>query len=155
MAVTALFNTTLEVEWIELYNRGPTTQNLRGWFVHERNANWTIDADIMIVSGGYAVLTSGTPVGFTSDYILEGLKLNNGRDFVLLRDPDRMSVVHDFVGFNSSAWPIAERYSIQLRGPTLDNSVPASWCSANQTVTTSFDGGTHFGTPGAINDCTI
>ncbi len=84
-------------EWIELYNSGTSTINLRGWVLADLDSDrHTIDADVLVEAEGYVVLArngdatanGGVPV----HHVYSGFSLANGADEIVLIAPNDVEV---------------------------------------------------------------
>lgn len=80
-------------EWIELYNSGSETVNLRGWVLTDLGGErHTISADLLIAPGAYVLLArngdAATNGGVTADYLYQGFSLANNEDEIMLLAPD-------------------------------------------------------------------
>lgn len=80
-------------EWIELYNAGSSTVNLRGWTLADLGSDQhVLQTDLPIAPGQYLVLgrnsDSATNGGVTVDYVYTGINLANQQDEIILRAPD-------------------------------------------------------------------
>jgi len=141
-------------EWIELYNSGSSTVDLKGWQIQDSNSFHVIQpagAGLPLPPGGYLVLgingnkaTNGNvDVSYQYD---SSIKLSNTGDVVTLLD-DKSQLV-DSVTY-TTAWPLIKGQSMALKSPALDNSLPQSWCASTQPWT----GSTDKGSPGQPNGC--
>lgn len=80
-------------EWIELYNAGDSTVNLRGWIIADLGSDYhQIQNDLLIEPGKMVVLArnanAATNGGVPVDYVYTGINLANDHDAVLLRAPN-------------------------------------------------------------------
>ena len=143
-------------EWFELYNNGPTSVNLQGWTVRDRNVggrSFVITSPLIIPPYGYAVLGStnnlGENGGVVVDYpygrLINPFLLDNGVDAIILRDQYGREV--DRVNWGPG-FPIVEGYSMALKNPNSDNNVGSNWCSSDARIPQG-----DRGTPGRVNDC--
>ena len=131
-------------EWVELFNAGDATVNLRGWSLADLGSDrHLISTDVLIEPGAYVVLArSGdlaTNGGVSAAYVYSGLSLANGEDELLLLAPGGMEV-------DRVLWGGDLRISA---GASLERSDPratASWATATAAWANSAG---DFGSPGA------
>ncbi len=145
-----------DVEYIELYNSGPSEVNLQGWYLLDSNLTHPLCSlvgtlgvgEYLVVAADNAIFTAQFP-GVTNYNINDfdpaglGFGLGNGGDTVNLFDDD--DDLHDYVAYDdSSPWPSSpdgSGPSLELINYILDNAVAASWDPSLSTG----------GTPGTIN----
>ncbi len=131
-------------DWVELYNAGNTTVNLRDWIISDSGpeSGFTISSDIVIVPGEFAVICRDTrafmkffpntknPAG-DMDF-----GLSSSGDDVNLFDPNGNLI--DFVNYTvNSPWPTDANgtgATIELLDPFRDNNLGQNWRS-------KYDGG--------------
>jgi hypothetical protein len=137
-------------DWIELYNAGNSSLNLKNWIVSDAGpeTGYVFPVDFILAPGMYIVLCRDLAafsqfwpavLNSTGDM---NFGLNSLGDNINLYDPDGNLV--DFVSFSPNApWPTdagVTGASIELINPELDNNLGDNWRS-------SINGGT----PGIIN----
>jgi hypothetical protein len=149
-------NYSPDIEYVELYNTGPSVQNLVDWYIIDSKSTspkcyltgtlgvgqyLVIAADTAFFRAQYPTVTNLNVNPF--DQGGTGFGLNNTSDAVRVYDDN--SVMRDSVTYqNGGAWPAGAAGhgpSLELVNPFLDNSVPGSWLA-------SIDTG---GTPGKVN----
>ncbi|HEX8833573.1 MAG TPA: lamin tail domain-containing protein, partial [Abditibacteriaceae bacterium] len=150
-------------EWFEIYNAGSLPVNLKGFLIndyasgpstpdygsevgpsgstHYARAPHAIASDVIIPSGGYAVLgnsintavNGGVPVDYAYGSTL--LQLSNTADGVRIMSPD--SVLIDKAFYGSAATSAQDGISRELNDPSLDNlNIDGSnWSSASVATT--------------------
>jgi hypothetical protein len=84
-------------EWVELYNPGPESINLRGWTLADlKRDRHLIDVDLQIAPDAYVVLArNGDPAvngGVIADYVYRNIALANKDDELLLISPEGVEV---------------------------------------------------------------
>lgn len=146
-----------DVEYIELINTGPGTQNLSGWYLLDDNdthapcmlagtlaPNQILVAavDIGLFQAKYPGVTNLNPNACDGNPPGTGFNLGNATDQVRLFNA--AAVLADSVTYGDNApWPSApdgNGPALELFNPALDNSLPSSWgASSGQ------------GTPGSQN----
>jgi hypothetical protein len=137
------------VEFVELYNPGPTAVDLSGWYFSD-GISFTFDAGSTLPAGGYVVVAQDPVDVLTKWSVLTakkvfgpfGGKLNSEGERLVLRDVTGVVVdeVEYQIGF---PWPTTgdripdnvpgSAHSIQLINPQLDNDLGGSWRSASPT----------------------
>ncbi len=136
-------------EWIELHNPGAEAVDLSGWLLRDNTSNLFVIDALTVPAGGYVVLgRSATQNGGAPVDLVYGdlFKLSNGSDSVVLED-NGGEIVDEVVYDVASPWPLdVPGVSIELKAPTLDNAMGASWEHA---VMAFGDG--DLGTPGRQN----
>jgi len=142
----------LKVEWvefIELYNPGPTDVDLAGWYFSD-GVSFTFGAGAMLPAGGYAVVAQNPAQVQTKWSVLAskkvfgpfGGRLTNEGEALVLRNAT--GVVVDEVDYRLGfPWPTVgdpiphnvpgSGHSIQLIDWQLDNDLGGSWRSASPT----------------------
>lgn len=146
-------NSEREGEWFEVANVGDQPAVLDGFRLRTFFARHVIDT-LTIEPGGVAVLAAeGDPTlngGVDADYVYGlSLPLLNvvGRIAIVSPDGHLIDQVRWSAGRN---FPHVPGRSIELRSPTVDNTLGANWCFAE----VSFGGAEgDFGTPGALGSC--
>jgi len=138
-------------EWFEIYNATNDPINLNGYILRDNAATHVIVGDNIIAAHDYFVfclqgdsLTNG---GVPEDYVYSSLALANSGDIVKIYTP--ANVIIDSVQYTSS-WPYGSGFSMQLKGPGLDNDDMGNWCASENAWVGSMG---DFGTPGAECDC--
>jgi hypothetical protein len=122
-------------EYIEVYNAGTISVNLKGWSIGDNYATHVIappTGSLTISPGQYLVLAysltaGGVPVDYS--YGGSGIALANTTDGINLIEPS--GAIHDNVVYSttgSTAWNIVAGQSISLKDPSLDNSIASNWC---------------------------
>ena len=131
-----------DVEYIEIYNTGPTSENLFEWYLLDSNLSHpkcylegvlgvdeylVIAADNTIFTAQYPGVTNYNVNDFDPGGL--GFGLGNGGDQVNLFDDD--DVLRDFVEYDdTSPWPTSPDGtgpSLELINPLLDNELASSW----------------------------
>lgn len=136
-------------EWIEVYNWGDTSADLRGYVVASGNDSpQTIASSVIVPAGGYVVLTrsgdSATNGGVSASYVYgTGITLANAGDWVALRDG--VGATLDSVAWSS----VPTGASRGVRDAAQDN---LDMGGSNWTTQTSAYGAGDKGTPGTSND---
>ncbi|MEN6425583.1 MAG: lamin tail domain-containing protein [Phycisphaerales bacterium] len=137
------------VEFVELYNPGPTGVDLTGWYFSD-GVSFTFGAGAMLPANGYVVVAQDpgqvlakwgglTPARVFGPF---GGKLSNEGETLVLRDAT--GAVADEVDYQLGfPWPTVgdsipdnvpgSAHSIQLIDPPLDNDLGGSWRSASPT----------------------
>ncbi len=115
-------------EWLELFNAGDTTVNLRGWSLTDLDSDrHVIGADVLVEPGTYVVLArsgdAATNGGVAAAYSYSGLSLANGDDELLLLAPDGTEIDRVVWGNELS---ISAGASLERSDPR----VTASWSTA-------------------------
>jgi Lamin Tail Domain len=135
-----------DTEWFELYNGRTGDINLIGWKVTDNLDSWIIATNLVIRPNQYIVLASSRNAkanrGFTPNYVLQDLALNNVKDSIVLTKPNGM--VEDTFSWDSPTDAFVEGVSFGRQSPTLTNP-----CFGTGTPYV----GTNKGTPGAANVC--
>ncbi len=145
-----------DVEYIELYNDGPTSVNLSGWYLLDGNLGHPkcyLVGEIGV--DGYLVIAADNPTftaqfpGVTNYNVNDfdpgglGFGLGNGGDTVNLFDGG--DVLRDFVTYDdASPWPTSadgSGPSLELINSLMDNELASSW---DPSVPVG-------GTPGVVN----
>jgi hypothetical protein len=150
-------NYSPDIEFFELYNTGPSAQNLVDWYAVDSKSTspkcyltgtlgvgqyLVVVADTAFFRARYPSVTNVNVNPF--DQGGTGFGLNNTSDAVRIYDDN--GALRDSVTYqNGGAWPsdaAGKGPSLELINPFLDNSVPTSWAA-------SVDTG---GTPGKVNN---
>ena len=138
-------------EWIEIYNNGPSDQDLTGWTFYEAATNHALtvsQGDILLPEGEYAIIADNA-LQFLLDYpgflgiVLDSSwgSLDNGGETIGIRD-DLGAIVDTDVTYADS-WggdETSDNRSIEKKDDTGDNSA-ANWMEGNPS-----------GSPGRINN---
>ena len=140
-------------EYIELYNRGATTENVGGW-KFDSGISYTIPAGTSIAAGGHLVvaqnaafITANYPAATSvvGDY---GGSLGNGGD--LIRLMDATGNLADEVDYHTGGdWPRAADAlgsSLELINPAMDNDSGSAWAASNESAKGQWMSFTHTGT---------
>ncbi|MBK8884294.1 MAG: CotH kinase family protein [Bacteroidales bacterium] len=137
-------------DWIELYNAGNSSLNLKDWIISDAGpeTGFVFPIDFILAPGTYIVVCRELAafrqfwpnvLNSTGDM---NFGLSSAGDNINLYDPDGNLV--DFVSFSTSApWPTDANgtgASIELVDPNLDNNVGSNWKSS-----------ANGGTPGVLN----
>ncbi|MEO7319314.1 MAG: lamin tail domain-containing protein, partial [Chthoniobacteraceae bacterium] len=126
---------TKNLEFIELYNSGPSAVNVGLWRIEDA-VDCIFPANATIPAGGYFVIAANATVfqtqyGFAPGAIYTG-SLNSSGERIRLRDS--ASVIVDEVNYGVGfPWPTSARgggYSMELINASLDNDLGASWRSS-------------------------
>jgi hypothetical protein len=117
-------------EWIELYNAGSLSVNLRNWTLADLGSErHTINADLIIDPGAYVILArNGDPAtngGVNVHYLYRSFTLSNGEDEIILLTPDGTEADRVVWGSEHGLEP---RAGISLERTVLDN--PGDWVPA-------------------------
>lgn len=137
-------------EWVEIYNPGSTSIDLKGWrIVSNNDAAHTIATSVVVAAGGYVVLarngTASQNGGVTASYVYgTGLTLANASDWIALRNATGASV-------DSVAWATSVP-SGSTRGVTDPGADNLDVKGANWHTAATVYGKGDKGTPGARND---
>jgi hypothetical protein len=134
-------SSSLDNEWIEIYNNGTTTVNLEGYYIQDNNdlsTKVTFPAGYSIAPGQYFTVSLellAPPLPFVPDFVgnpQPSWSLGNTSDQVRIFTPGGFLV--DLVGyFDTAPWPTApdgSGPSLSLLDPNLDNNVGASWAAS-------------------------
>lgn len=133
-----------DVEFVELYNAGATSQDLAGWTLlddddmHDRaplsgvlgpGEYLVVAGDLTLFGAFYPLVENVNPAPFDSQQPGEGFGLGNGGDTVRLFDA-QSNLVDEVAYDDGGAWPSAaagDGPSLELIHPGLDNAVAGSW----------------------------
>lgn len=124
-------------DWIELYNAGNSSVNLKGWIISDNGteSGFTIPSDIVLMPGSFAVICRDMDefseifpkVKNISGNIDFGLSSNG--DDINLYDPEGNLI--DFVSYSPNApWPTDANgtgATIELTDPYRDNNLGQNW----------------------------
>ena len=125
-------------EFIELYNAGPATIDLSGWFFSS-GIDFEFPANTSIGSGAFIIVAEDPTTLSANLGVVDALgpwegRLKNDGERVVLRDADANIV--DEVNYAASfPWPIAPAGrggSMELIHPSLDNDLAGSWRASGQ-----------------------
>lgn len=126
-------------EWIELYNSGNTAVNLKNWVIADNSESTTINREVKIPAGGFAVLAKSANTwrywNIPTDAVkIElGQKIGNGLansgDQLILKDNngierDRVAWGNYIAGWNLNA---SEGKSIARKVKGYDTDSPSDW----------------------------
>ena len=141
-------------EWFEIYNPGSMEVNLNGLTIGTGSATDTIDSDVLVPGGNYALLALSSTPGDndnlpTPDFVYAGLAFDE-------TSADALSVIDgsttiDTVAWDGSTWTVTEGYSWSLDSATLtatDNDTWGNWCNGAALWTGA---ASNYGSPGAAN----
>ena len=149
-----------DVEYIELYNNGPTAVDVDGWYLLDSDplhpkcylvgemqpGSYLVVAGILSTfQAKYPGVTGLNANQFDSPIVGNGWALGNSGDSVRIFDD--VGIVQDFTAYDDLApWPTSPNGtgpSLELVYPGLDNSLPSSWAASTNAPAQ--------GTPGARN----
>ncbi|MBD3234769.1 MAG: T9SS type A sorting domain-containing protein [candidate division Zixibacteria bacterium] len=141
-------NEDIWFEYVELYNNGPDSVDLSGWWFRD-GIDFVFPTDSYILPEDY-VLVAVLPDTVIDYYSLDANKVygpftgalsNGGEDVIIVNASD---VAIDSVDYDDGGgWPTApdgDGPSLELVCPDYDNNIPESWAAS-----------TDYGTPLAIN----
>lgn len=141
-------------EWFEIYNPGSMEVNLNGLTIGTGSATDTIDSDVLVPAGTYALLALSSTTTEndnlpTPDFVYAGLAFDES-------SADALSVIDgsttiDAVAWDGSTWTVTEGYSWSLDSSTLtatDNDTWGNWCDGASMWTGA---ASNYGSPGAAN----
>ncbi len=138
-------------EWLELYNAGTVSVDLKDWVIRDKAQNLhKIASSVALEPGGYVVLGRNGDFAkngaYVPDYVYAEFFLANSADSIVL--VDSKGAIVDEVSYKVDApWPSDTiGRSIELQDATADNSKPESWAAA-----TAVYGLGDRGTPGQKN----
>ncbi len=134
-------------EWIEIYNEGAAQLDISAYKLSESGSAHILNSfqgDLLLDSHEYAIIADD-PNAFLLDYPdYEGTLIDSSFSLVntgeLLEILDENSEVIDTVFYNSS-WGGGLGFSLELKNPSIDNSVGSNWLSSS----------IEKGTPGDVN----
>src|SRR2546425_799491 len=101
----ALNNTTLKdqdgqySDWIELYNSGPDTVNLNGWFLTDNATNltnWRFPSTDLFAGSYLVVFASGKDRAVSGAQLHTDFKLDGDGEYLALVMPDRVTIASQF-----------------------------------------------------------
>jgi hypothetical protein len=133
-------------EYIELFNSGATSANLKGWIL-ELGAKQKIFPDVSIAPGGYLLVTSTGGAKDLQSYgkvvEISGFVLNNSGLTITLYDPEKRW------GDQVNYTPSLQKKGFEAGGYSLERIDPKRLCGQlnNWETTLSARGGT----PGSVN----
>ncbi len=136
-------------EYFELYNSGDEDVNIGGWAIKDNGGeSHTINGVLTIPAEGYLMLCRNADKtingGIDCDYEYTSFTLGNSDDEIILTDVDEEE--QDKVEY-TTAFPFATGASMELKAPSLDNNVVASWKQATSNYNSD-----NKGTPGKANN---
>lgn len=94
---------SLDDEWVEIYNTGPSAVDLTGWRLTDATGEWRFGFEGALAAGAHLVVYGNESYDWeeANGYPKYGLSLNNGGDTVKLVAPDLVTVV-DQVTYTTS-----------------------------------------------------
>jgi len=121
------------LEFIEFYNNGPQTVNMKGFNLRYGTTNYTFPNDLYLASGGFLLVApkANNASHFYGKPFYQGPTggISNSGTTIKLYDAHGNFV--DSVKFTStSPWPTqanGQGYSLSLCNPNVDNNNPANW----------------------------
>ncbi len=128
-------------DWIELHNTSESEFDLSGWTMKDDDDthSFIFPLGTTIAANGFLLLTRDQ-LRFTAEFpTIEPVigdfdfGLSNNGDAVRLYDANE-TLVDEVYYLPDAPWPTlpnGEGYTLELRSPDLDNSVPKSWASIN------------------------
>ena len=126
-----------DAEFIELYNPGSEAVDLSGMsFV---GFDLTIGPGVVLGAGEYAIVAPSISLaestwGVTPIAEFTGGGISGGGELIQLIGADGVTVIDEVEYSDSAPWPGApdgNGPSLELRDPSLDNSLPESWATSN------------------------
>ncbi len=124
-------------DWIELYNAGTKSVNLKGWSILDEDIShvrFILDEDYQIQPKEFVILTKEKSE-FEKFISITNSKFGDfdfglgGNDIVRLIDEN--GITHDSVNYdNDEPWPVdadGTGYTIELINPSLDNNIGSNW----------------------------
>jgi hypothetical protein len=143
-----------DAEWFELYNHSTMEINLNGLTIADSSTSDTIDTDILVPAGGYALLALSSDTGLNDnlpapDFIYSGLAFDETSAGSLSVSDSSTTI--DTVAWDGSTWTATEGYSWSLSSTTLtatDNDTFTNWCNGASLWTGATS---NYGSPGAAN----
>lgn len=135
-----------DFEFVELYNADTDSVELNGWLL---TGAFELELPDLSLAPGEFIITANQPDSYADAPCAvlgwdSGSINNQGETIVLL---NALGETADEVSYSSSGnWPDANGncFSLELRAPDLDNTLPESWCA----VSTN-------GTPGLPSGCDL
>ena len=127
-------------EFIELYNRGPSTVDLSGW-EFANGIDFAMPPGTSIPSGGYLVVAAD-PAYMTATYgalpMVGGYsgQLSNGGELVRLEDAHG-NLADEVHYLPSGDWPHlsdGDGSSMELRHPDMDNAISTAWADSDEST---------------------
>ncbi len=126
------YDNNVNLEYIELYNRGPRPVDVRGWSF-TRGVEFTIADNTVILANGYLLIDKNQDAysSITNRRGRFALTLDNGGEAIALTSDD--GVVIDYVDYRDSfPWPTlpdGEGRSLELIAPFGDNRYAQYWAN--------------------------
>ena len=125
-------------EWIELFNRGPSTVDLTGWTIRDA-VEFDFAPGTAIASGEYLVVAKDKAalesqhdtIAIVGDY---SRSLSNSNDRILLRDAAK-NPADEVHYYDRGRWPEFSDglgSSLELRDPDADNNSAEAWAASDQ-----------------------
>ncbi|MDH4358520.1 MAG: lamin tail domain-containing protein [Candidatus Berkelbacteria bacterium] len=134
---------TADDEWIEIYNAGSGSVNLKGWILWDNNSSETIHENHILNPGEYALISSNASTwNYWSEpssaeiIIVGGLELFNGLantgDRVVLFNPtpsekDAVSWGTDTYAFSPSVAVFTQGHSAERSNHSVDTNSASDW----------------------------
>ncbi|MEO0468067.1 MAG: lamin tail domain-containing protein [Bacteroidota bacterium] len=122
-------------DWLELYNPGTNPIQLDGWRLQDQDSIYVLPAGLTLAGGAYLVLAGDTSLASAAHpnlanvLALEGMKLNNGGENILLVD-DAGCLIDQIAYDDNNAWPEAadgQGPSLSLPDASTDNRDANNW----------------------------
>ncbi len=138
-------------DWIELYNRGNKTINLKDWKLGDDNGqSVTISAaDLNIDANDYLLIALQQNIpNITADITLSGFSLDDSSGEIIIQ---AFGLAVDQVEYDSASWPVQNGKSTFLKrgADSYDNDNADHWCVSATLVGSS---NTDHGTPSKVNE---
>ncbi|NUN14047.1 MAG: lamin tail domain-containing protein, partial [Myxococcales bacterium] len=124
------------LEWIEIFNAGPTTIDLRNYVIKDNSGQFhqiTAPNPVLAEAGGFAILARNGDYlangGVYVDYVYSGFTMANTVDAVVLTNPVGVEV--DRVEYNTAlGWTIPNGASISVVNVAGNNNLAANWAAS-------------------------
>lgn len=134
---------TADDEWIEIYNAGSGSVNLKDWILWDNNSGETINANVILDPGEYGLISSNASTwsywsepSSAKQIIVGGARLFDGLaiagDRVVLFDPtraekDAVSWGTDTYAFSPSLAVFAKGHSAERANHSVDTNSASDW----------------------------